>query len=64
MIIGRPNVGKSTLMNMLSGCERSIVTDIPGTTRDIIEETVMLGDVPLVISDTAGIRQTDNLIEK
>lgn len=64
VIIGRPNVGKSTLMNMLSGCERSIVTDIPGTTRDIIEETVMLGDVPLVISDTAGIRQTDNLIEK
>ncbi len=63
VIAGRPNVGKSTLMNLLSGCERSIVTNIPGTTRDIIEETVMLGDIPLRLSDTAGIRSTDDPVE-
>lgn len=63
VIAGRPNVGKSTLMNLLSGCERSIVTNIPGTTRDIIEETVMLGDVPLRLSDTAGIHSTDDPVE-
>lgn len=63
VIAGRPNVGKSTLMNLLAGCERSIVTDIPGTTRDIIEETVMLGNVPLRLSDTAGIRNTDDIVE-
>ena len=63
-IVGKPNVGKSTLMNLLSGSDRSIVTDIPGTTRDIVEETVALGDFILKISDTAGIRQTDDLIEK
>ncbi len=64
VIAGRPNVGKSTLMNLLSGCDRSIVTDIPGTTRDIIEETVMLGDIPLRLSDTAGIHSTDDPVEK
>lgn len=64
VIAGKPNVGKSTLMNLLSGCERSIVTNVPGTTRDIIEETVMLGDVPLRLSDTAGIRVTDDPVEK
>ena len=63
VIVGKPNVGKSTLMNMLSGCERCIVTDIPGTTRDIVEETVLLGDLILKISDTAGIRETENLVE-
>ena len=63
VIAGRPNVGKSTLMNLLAGCERSIVTDIPGTTRDIIEETVMLGNVPLRLSDTAGLRNTDDIVE-
>ncbi len=63
-IIGRPNVGKSTLMNLLSGQQKSIVTDIPGTTRDAIEETVMLGDIPLLLVDTAGIRETDDFIEK
>ncbi len=64
VIAGRPNVGKSTLMNLLSGTERSIVTNIPGTTRDIIEESVMLGDIPLNLSDTAGIHITDDTVEK
>ena len=64
VIVGKPNVGKSTLMNLLSGCDRSIVTDIPGTTRDIVEETVNLGDVVLRLADTAGIRDTENLVER
>ena len=63
-IIGKPNVGKSTLMNLLSGCEKSIVTSIPGTTRDIIEDTVMVGDIPLLLSDTAGIHESGDEIEK
>lgn len=64
VIAGRPNVGKSTLMNLLSGCERSIVTEFAGTTRDVVEDTVILGDVPLLLSDTAGIHMTDDPIEK
>ena len=64
IIVGKPNVGKSTLMNQLTGYEKSIVTDIPGTTRDIIEETVVLGDITLNLSDTAGLRDTDNVIEQ
>ena len=61
---GRPNVGKSTLMNLLSGTEKSIVTDIPGTTRDVVEDTVLAGDVILRLSDTAGLRDTDDAVEK
>ncbi len=64
VIAGRPNVGKSTLMNLLSGYEKSIVTEIAGTTRDIVEDTVVLGDVILRLSDTAGLRDTDDRVEK
>ncbi len=62
-IVGRPNVGKSTLFNCLSGCQRSIVTEIAGTTRDVVEETVRLGDIVLRLSDTAGIHDTADKIE-
>lgn len=60
VIVGRPNVGKSTLMNLLSGQEKSIVTKIPGTTRDIVEDTIRLGDIVLNLADTAGLRDTDD----
>ncbi|HHW45640.1 MAG TPA: tRNA uridine-5-carboxymethylaminomethyl(34) synthesis GTPase MnmE [Clostridiales bacterium] len=63
-IVGRPNVGKSTLMNLLSGCQRSIVTPIPGTTRDVVEETVVLGSVKLRLADTAGLRESEDIVEK
>ncbi len=63
VIAGRPNVGKSTLMNLLSGGQRSIVTDIPGTTRDVVEDRVYLGEFLLRLSDTAGLRKTDDPVE-
>ncbi len=62
-IVGKPNVGKSALMNMLSGFRRSIVTDIEGTTRDIVEETVRVGRVLLKLADTAGIRESEDTVE-
>lgn len=64
VIAGKPNTGKSTLMNLLAGHDRSIVTDIPGTTRDIIVETVLVGGIMLRLSDTAGIRDTGDAVEK
>jgi len=64
LIIGKPNVGKSSLMNYLLRENRAIVTDIPGTTRDTIEEMVNIKGIPLVLIDTAGIRQADNLVEE
>lgn len=62
-ICGRPNVGKSTLMNLLTGFDRSIVTDVAGTTRDIVEETVRLGDIVLRLADTAGIHDSEDKVE-
>ena len=64
VIVGKPNAGKSSLLNVLSGHERAIVTDIAGTTRDIIEEQIRLGELSLNVIDTAGIRSTDDVIEK
>ncbi len=63
VIVGKPNVGKSTLMNMLSGADRSIVTEVAGTTRDVIEDTVTVGDIKLRLADTAGIHKTDDKVE-
>jgi tRNA modification GTPase len=63
-IIGKPNAGKSSLLNLLLGIDRAIVTDIPGTTRDVIEDTVQLGPVPLTILDTAGLREGRDEVER
>lgn len=64
VIAGRPNVGKSSLLNRLLGEKRAIVTPIPGTTRDFIEETLNIEGIPVRLTDTAGIRKPENLIEK
>ncbi len=64
VIVGKPNAGKSSLLNVLSGYERAIVTDIEGTTRDILEEQIRLGDLSLNVIDTAGIRRTEDAVEK
>jgi tRNA modification GTPase len=63
-IVGRPNVGKSSLLNAWSKCDRAIVTDLPGTTRDVIESSLVAGGIPIQVLDTAGIRDTFDTVEK
>jgi len=64
VIVGKPNVGKSSILNALLMEKRAIVTDVPGTTRDVIEEYISIDGIPIKIVDTAGIRETDDLVEK